>query len=108
MTTIAFLGLGGNLGEPETSIRIALRLIEDKGLGRVVRVSSLYRTEPVGVKEQPWFVNAAAAVATELGVVEFHQGLQGIEEELGRGGARINDGPRFIYLDILLWGSGVV
>jgi 2-amino-4-hydroxy-6-hydroxymethyldihydropteridine diphosphokinase len=100
-----YLGLGGNIGDPAAAITAALRAIEGRGLGRVTKVSGMYRTEPVGMKDQPWFVNAAAEVETTLAPAEFQRGLQAIERELGRAEARVKDGPRPIDLDLLLWGG---
>lgn len=102
------LGLGGNLGDPAENIRSALALIEKRGLGKVVAVSSLWRTEPVGIAEQPWFVNAAAAIETKLPPDLLLPRLQLIERDLGRPAERVKDGPRMIDLDILLAGGLVL
>jgi 2-amino-4-hydroxy-6-hydroxymethyldihydropteridine diphosphokinase len=102
------IGLGGNLGDPVVSIRNALDMIGNSGLGRVVSVSSNYRTEPVGMKDQPWFVNAAAEIETEESPEKFRKGLESIELELGRSAERKRNGPRPIDLDILLWGDQVI
>jgi 2-amino-4-hydroxy-6-hydroxymethyldihydropteridine diphosphokinase len=101
--TIVHIGLGGNLSDPAANIRRALELIGQRGLGRVTAVSSLWRTQPVGVAEQPWFVNAAAAVETSLPPAVLLARLQMIEAELGRPVHRVQDGPRPIDLDLLLW-----
>lgn len=103
-----FIGLGANLGDPTDSIREAIDLIESRGLGKVVRTSSLYRTEPVGLTDQPWFINAAAQIETGMEPMEFLTGLREIEKELGRPEDRIPDGPRVIDLDILLWGNDTI
>ena len=103
-----FIGLGANLGDPEQAIREALDLIEARGLGDVVRASSLYRTEPVGYKDQPWFMNVAAQIETRTEPLDFLFGLREIERELGRPEDRPPDGPRIIDLDILLWGDSVI
>lgn len=103
-----YLGLGANLGEPEKTIREALRLLEARALGRVTRVSSFYRTEPVGFSDQPWFVNAAAELETELSAIRFHEGLKQIEADLGRDRGVVRNGPRLIDLDILLFGRETI
>ena len=100
---LAHIGLGGNLGDPAGNIRQALALIEGRRLGRVVAVSSLWRTQPVGIEEQPWFVNAAAAIDTTIPPAVLLTRLQLIEAELGRPAHRVKDGPRPIDLDLLLW-----
>jgi 2-amino-4-hydroxy-6-hydroxymethyldihydropteridine diphosphokinase len=100
-----YIGLGGNLGDPVAAMKKALELIEERGLGRVMRVSSFYRTEPVGIKEQPWFVNAAAGIETEAAAEELRTGLAGIERELGRSEEGVKNGPRALDLDVLLMGE---
>jgi 2-amino-4-hydroxy-6-hydroxymethyldihydropteridine diphosphokinase len=102
--TVAYIGLGGNLSDPAANIRRALALV-GRRLGRVTAVSSRWRTEPKGILEQPWFVNAAAAVETSLSPADFLAGLLSIEIELGRPAHRIKDGPRPIDLDLLLYGA---
>ncbi|HUT52637.1 MAG TPA: 2-amino-4-hydroxy-6-hydroxymethyldihydropteridine diphosphokinase [bacterium] len=103
-----YIGLGGNVGEPIVAMRQALRLIEERGLGRVARVSSFYRTEPVGLVEQPWFVNAAAEIETGVAAEELRAGLREIERELGREEERVKNGPRPLDLDVLLMGERVI
>jgi len=103
-----YIGLGGNLGDPLQAIKEALARIEESQAGRVVRVSSFYRTEPVGIKEQPWFVNAAAQVETGLAPAEFRKALARIENDMGRPEQRTKDGPRIIDLDVLLWDEEII
>ena len=106
--TLAYIGLGGNLGDPRARIREALRRIEERGLGRVTAVSSFWRTEPVGFTDQPWFVNGAAEIETALAPAELMTGLLAIERELGRSAERAKDGPRPIDLDLLIYGDAVI
>jgi len=103
-----YIGLGGNLGDPSSAVKNALKMIEALSLGKVTEVSSHYRTEPEGIKDQPWFVNAAAEVETDLPPEVFRRGLEKIEAELGRPRERVKEGPRPIDLDILLWGDRVI
>ena len=73
----------------------------------MVAVSSLYRTEPVGVRDQPSFLNAAVWVRTDLDASAVHALLQRLEDEAGR----VRDvpmGPRTLDLDLLLYGSATV
>jgi 2-amino-4-hydroxy-6-hydroxymethyldihydropteridine diphosphokinase len=60
----AFLGLGTNLGDRVANLRLALRLLGE--VGTVCRFSSLYETEPVGYADQPWFMNIACELGTDL------------------------------------------
>jgi 2-amino-4-hydroxy-6-hydroxymethyldihydropteridine diphosphokinase len=77
-------------------------------LGSASRVSALYETEPVEVAgQQPWFLNCAAAVETELAPLEFLQRMLAIEQAMGR--KRIEPkGPRTIDMDIIFFGDEVL
>ncbi|MFZ1135457.1 MAG: 2-amino-4-hydroxy-6-hydroxymethyldihydropteridine diphosphokinase [Candidatus Korobacteraceae bacterium] len=101
MKKIVYLSLGSNLGDRQSNLRNATgRLLE---LGDVLEVSSLYETEPVEVTDQPWFLNCAVALRTELIPREFLAGILEIERSMGR--RRIQPkGPRIIDIDILLFG----
>jgi 2-amino-4-hydroxy-6-hydroxymethyldihydropteridine diphosphokinase len=100
--------MGGNLascaGEPEATLAAAALRLES--LGRVTARSSLYSTEPVGFAAQPRFVNAVAALETDLPARELLEGLMAIEQEFGRDrSAGIANGPRTLDLDLLLLGE---
>jgi 2-amino-4-hydroxy-6-hydroxymethyldihydropteridine diphosphokinase len=102
----AYLALGSNLGDRAAHIREALARLETQGV-KTIRVSSLYKTEPVGYKAQPWFLNCVAEVETNLMPLQLLKRCRAVERELGRrpgpGG-----GPRLIDVDILLYESAVV
>ena len=98
----AFVGLGANLGEREATIRAALELLGARGDLRVAAVSSLRETEPVGVVDQPAFLNGVAELETELAPRELLAALLETERALGR--VRLERfGPRTIDLDLLLY-----
>lgn len=102
---LAYLSLGSNVGDREAHLRAALdRLL---GLGKLIRVSSHYETEPVEVTNQAWFLNCAAAVETDLGAAELLAGVLAIEQEMGRRRTELK-GPRTIDIDILLFGNLVI
>lgn len=103
----AYIGLGSNLGEREDNIRAALEAIADLPDTDLVRVSSLYDTEPVGEVEQPNFLNAALVVDTELDARTLLWNLMLIEKRLGRVRAQ-RWGPRTIDLDLLLYGDELI
>lgn len=103
---IAYLGLGSNLGDREASLREALRKLESPDL-RLIRVSSLYETEPVGYARQGWFLNLCAEVETTLFPKQLLQRTQRVEREMGRR-RTIKDGPRVIDVDILLFGNAII
>ena len=103
--TEAYVGLGSNLGDREGTLRRALELLREHV--EVRAVSTLRETEPVGVVDQPRFVNAAARVETALSPRELLDVLLGVERELGRE-RRERWGPRTIDLDLLLYGDETV
>jgi 2-amino-4-hydroxy-6-hydroxymethyldihydropteridine diphosphokinase len=92
------LGLGANLGDPVTTLNEAKARLA--ALGRITAASSLYRTLPWGVAEQPPFVNAALALETALDPDALLVALKALERELGRV-ASVRWGPRAIDVDIL-------
>jgi len=104
---IAFIGIGSNLRDPAVQCRDAFRRIGAIPEIRLLRRSSLYRTEPVGPEDQPWFINAVAEIRTDLPPRKLFEALKGIERKMGR-----TDGPRWeprvIDLDLLLYGQKVV
>ena len=104
--TRVFVGLGSNLGDRELNLRRALVRLEQLGS---VRVSSFRETDPVGVTDQPKFLNAAAELATDLSPRELLKRLLEIERELGRDRATERRwGPRVIDLDLLLFGEEAI
>ncbi|MBN2206358.1 MAG: 2-amino-4-hydroxy-6-hydroxymethyldihydropteridine diphosphokinase [Candidatus Aminicenantes bacterium] len=103
---IYYLGLGSNLGAKSRNLAGAVRRLEDAGI-RVVRTSSLYRTEPVDVSDQPWFLNAVVKTSSGLAPESLLERLQGIERAMGRVRTRPK-GPRTIDLDILLAGRRTI
>jgi 2-amino-4-hydroxy-6-hydroxymethyldihydropteridine diphosphokinase len=103
--TLAYIGLGANLGDRAAMLRAALEQLAAEPDIEVVAVSTFRETEPVGIVEQPRFVNAAAAVETALSARELLDRLLGIENRLGRTREGPRFGPRTIDLDLLLYGG---
>lgn len=104
----AYIGMGSNLaspaGDPEATLAAAADRLES--LGGVIGRSSLYSTEPVGFADQPRFLNAVVALATELDPRALLDGLLRIEREFGRNrSSGIRNGPRTLDLDILVYGN---
>jgi len=97
--TVAYVGLGSNLGDRESLIR------EAAGLIGAVRLSTIIETEPWGYEQQPRFLNAVAEVETPLTARAFLDQLLEVERRLGRERPGRPWGPRTIDLDLLLYGD---
>lgn len=102
-----FLSLGSNQGNRLSYLHSALKKIADLAETRLVRVSSIYETDPVGVREQPMFLNLTAEIATALPSEALFQRFKDIEVEVGRTKS-IRWGPREIDIDIIYFGSHVL
>jgi 2-amino-4-hydroxy-6-hydroxymethyldihydropteridine diphosphokinase len=111
--TRAAIGLGSNVGDPETALAAAVSALVALPDVRVVAVSRLYATAPVGVEDQPEFRNAAvlldvpAGPDPETGAVALLVALKSIERAFGRR-ERGRWGPREIDLDLLLFGDTAI
>ncbi len=97
----AYIGLGSNLGECAIHLDAALALLRAHPRLHSLRVSRLRWTRPVGVTDQPDFLNGVAEVETTLGPHQLLELLLSIEAQLGRVRAQ-RWGPRLIDLDLLL------
>jgi 2-amino-4-hydroxy-6-hydroxymethyldihydropteridine diphosphokinase len=103
----AYVGLGANLGPREVTILRAVELLGAIEGIEVLELSRLRETEPVGVMEQPTFLNGAVALETTLSPRELLDALLSVERELGRvRGERW--GPRTIDLDLLAYDGETV
>jgi len=105
--TLAYVGIGSNLGEPAKQVESAF-----EELGRIRQTSlaarsSLYRSQPVGYADQPEFFNAVAALETSLEALQLLRELQAIEARHGRRRS-FASAPRTLDLDLLLHGQAVV
>jgi 2-amino-4-hydroxy-6-hydroxymethyldihydropteridine diphosphokinase len=105
--TIAYIGIGSNLGKPVQNCREAIEnLSRVKGI-KLITTSSFYKTEPVGIEDQDFFINAVMEIKTDLPVHHLMQTLQNIESDMGRVRAT-KGGPRIIDLDLLFYGQHVI
>ena len=103
----AYIALGSNLGNRAEALSSAVGHL--RSFGRVVALSSLYETDPVGYHDQPAFLNAVVALETQLEPLPLLRGLLAIERELGRDrGQGPLKGPRTLDLDLLLMGDWIV
>jgi 2-amino-4-hydroxy-6-hydroxymethyldihydropteridine diphosphokinase len=105
--TVAFVGLGANLGTPQSQVKQAVLELDAIPHTRLVRTSSLYRSEPLGYAGQPQFVNAVAQVETGLPAERLLAELHAIEARHGRSRSFAN-APRTLDLDLLLFGEAVL
>lgn len=101
------LSLGGNVGDRLARLREAVAMLARHEGVRLVAVSSCYETEPMGVVDQPAFLNLAVEIETALAPLELLNTVKDIEREIGREPA-MRWGPRMIDIDIILWGERVV
>ena len=99
------MGLGSNLDDPRARITEACAALAELASSRFVLASSLYRTPPFGPVAQPEFVNAVAALLTQLSPQEFLAALKQIEARMGRAAPIVRWGPRRIDLDLLVYGD---
>jgi 2-amino-4-hydroxy-6-hydroxymethyldihydropteridine diphosphokinase len=103
--TIAYVALGGNEGERLANLE---RAVSEMAVQlTVTMLSPLYETKPVGFADQGWFLNAVAAVETELSPHELLALLQAVEQTLGKA-TPFPNGPRTLDLDLLLYGDEIV
>ncbi|WP_028996057.1 2-amino-4-hydroxy-6-hydroxymethyldihydropteridine diphosphokinase [Azonexus hydrophilus] len=100
--SLAYIALGANLGDPAATVNAAFAALDQLPQSRLLAKSALYRTAPVGIADQPEFVNAAALIDTTLAPEALLDALLGIEQAFGRVRAERN-GPRTLDLDILLY-----
>lgn len=99
------IGIGSNIGERKENIGKAISLLKEKC--RILKMSPLYETEPIGYRYQEWFLNCAIKVKTSLKPQELLDFLQSIEKRLGRV-RTIKNGPRTVDLDMLFYGKKII
>lgn len=123
--TAIYIGLGSNLGDREANLREAINRIEALGL-EIMRESSVYETEPVGFRDQPWFLNQVIETMIHDDLISEHGPVRGdaetiaatpaeallsellrIELEMGRERV-VPNGPRLIDIDLLLFGDMII
>lgn len=99
------MGLGSNIGDRLNNLKAALKLLKEKV--ETLRISSVYETEPVGMKDQPWFYNAVVEIKTNLEPSELLKLCKEVEKKLGRG-KTAKWGPRKIDIDLLLYNNKTI
>lgn len=104
----AYVGIGSNLQGPAGQVETAFDSLAELRKTRLVGRSSLYRSAPFGGVEQPDFVNAVAAILTQMDIRELLGALKDIERRRGREHAGARWGPRVIDLDLLVYSTEVI
>ena len=107
MLVTAYVALGANLGDPVDTVRAAFAALRDIPATRLLAASSLYRTAPVGLRNQPDFINAVAMLEVEsafLPAPSLLERLFAIEADFGRVRS-VKNAPRTLDLDLLLYGD---
>lgn len=105
---ICYLGIGSNLGQRRKNIREAVKKINSLKNTKVLKISKIIQTKPIGgPRRQPKFLNAALKIRTKLPASLLLNNLKHIEKELGRK-KTVRFGPRVIDLDILLYGDKII
>ena len=99
-----YISLGSNMGDRKKYLKQALEMMNKLDDIRVVKVSRLYETAPVGKTDQNWFLNAVVQLETSLSPEALLKALQNIEHTLDRK-RDIRWGPRTIDLDIIAYGQ---
>ena len=107
MTKTAYIGVGSNLGDKINNCLEAVDRIDEISGCRVTARSGFYRTQPVGVKGQNWYVNGVIMLSADISAQDLLKSLLAIEVDMGRERKRKWD-SRIIDLDILLFGEEVI
>src|SRR5690554_7752619 len=105
MINSVIIGIGSNINAEENISKMLeiLTLHMD-----VLRVSTMLKTKPIGIEDQPDFTNGAVKIQTSLGKKELNRLLKKIEDQLGRDRSAPKFGPRTIDLDIVVWNGEIV
>jgi 2-amino-4-hydroxy-6-hydroxymethyldihydropteridine diphosphokinase len=104
---ICYIGIGSNLGNALQNCECAIESLSQIEGILITRTSSFYKTEPVGIENQNYFINAVVEIMTTLCARNLLQALQNIEKSMGRM-REVKGGPRIIDLDLLFYGQDVI
>lgn len=107
MAETAYIGIGSNLGDPLENCITAVGFLDEMQGCHVDGRSAFYRTEPVGVEGQEWYVNAVVSLKTERSPQHLLEGLLALEKKMGRERKK-KWGPRVIDLDLLIYDERVI
>ncbi len=99
------IGIGSNI-DPERNIAAALFLLRSDH--ELVSISTLVKTAPIGIVEQPDFLNGVVRIDTTLEITDFKEYLKDVEDQLFRNRSIPKYGPRTIDLDIVVWDGEII
>ena len=102
-----YIGVGSNLGDSKKNCETAIDALNSEPKTSVIKRSSLYETEPMGVKDQNWFINAVVKIKTFLTPTDLLSALLSIELQMGRVRKK-KWGTRIIDLDLLLYKNSII
>ncbi|MXX14292.1 MAG: 2-amino-4-hydroxy-6-hydroxymethyldihydropteridine diphosphokinase [Gemmatimonadetes bacterium] len=102
-----YIGIGANLGDREKTLQDATGILNEKPEIAIIAASAVYETAPIGVVDQPYFLNAVLQVHTSLSARSLLNCLLAIERKFGRL-RETRWGPRTLDLDILLYGDAII
>ena len=105
MTHICIIGIGSNINAEQNIASTLVFLRQDH---EVIAVSTWIKTTPVGIIDQPDFLNGAVKVLTKMEMHEFRNYLKEVEDRLGRDRLAPKFGPRTIDLDIVVWDGEII
>ncbi|WBA18338.1 2-amino-4-hydroxy-6-hydroxymethyldihydropteridine diphosphokinase [Salinivibrio kushneri] len=103
-----YIAIGSNLGDPVEKAKQAVAALKSLPQSHFVAASALYTSKPMGPADQPDYVNAVAALDTQLDPLTLLDATQAIELDYGRERKAERWGPRTLDLDILLYGNRVI
>jgi 2-amino-4-hydroxy-6-hydroxymethyldihydropteridine diphosphokinase len=104
---VCYIGIGSNLGNTLQNCKYAIESLSRINGINPTRTSSFYKTEPVGIEKQNYFINAVVEITTTLSARDLLQALRKIEKDMGRK-REAKGGPRIIDLDLLFYGQDVI
>jgi len=99
------IGIGSNI-DADYHIPEMLRLLGS--YVKIIQVSQMVKTKPIGIIDQPDYTNGAVRILTQMEKDEFSLFLKQLEDKMGRDRSEKKSGPRNIDLDILIWNNKVV
>jgi 2-amino-4-hydroxy-6-hydroxymethyldihydropteridine diphosphokinase len=106
--TVAYIGLGSNLSDPRAQVSDAAKAITNIAESKLLGLSSLYLSKPMGPQDQDDYINAVIAIETNLSPLALLDALQAIENTAGRVRKDNRWGARILDCDILLYGNEVI